>query len=194
MKSSHIKKLLFVLFIAISLSNVTEAKKKKKGQNPPKKKQKVPEKPKLRLVHWFGNMSDITYRCPATEYPNYKRIVQIAKEPITTVVDCSVEGARWDYDIKVFTINFCSIFDLILFIGYEQFVNKYSSSLQPQLLENKDPKRRDDFNGHGVVTFAKGNEQGKFKQGLKLGKCFMLKDEKIREIRGNFKDNMFQVI
>ena len=116
MKSSHIKKLLFVLFIAISLSNVTEAKKKKKGQNPPKKKQKVPEKPKLRLVHWFGNMSDITYRCPATEYPNYKRIVQIAKEPITTVVDCSVEGARWDYDIKVFKMKLNDVIDLILFM------------------------------------------------------------------------------
>ena len=60
-------------------------------------------------------------------------------------------------------------------------------------MENKNPKRKDDFNGHGIVSFAKGNEQGKFKQGLKLGKCFLLKDEKIREIRGNFKDNMFQV-
>ena len=61
------------------------------------------------------------------------------------------------------------------------------------MLENKNPKRRDDFNGHGSVTFAEGNEQGKYKQGLKLGKCFLLKDEKIREIRGNFKDNMLQV-
>ena len=116
MKLLLIKKFLLVLFIAISLSNVTEAKKKKKGQNPPKKKQKVPEKPKLRLVHWFGNMSDITYRCPATEYPNYKRIVQIAKEPITTVVDCSVEGARWDYDIKVFTMIFNNVLELVLFL------------------------------------------------------------------------------
>ena len=116
MKLLLIKKFLLVLFIAISLSNVTEAKKKKKGQNPPKKKQKVPEKPKLRLVHWFGNMSDITYRCPATEYPNYKRIVQIAKEPITTVVDCSVEGARWDYDIKVFTMKSNNVFELVLFL------------------------------------------------------------------------------
>ena len=116
MKLLLIKKFLLVLFIAISLSNVTEAKKKKKGQNPPKKKQKVPEKPKLRLVHWFGNMSDITYRCPATEYPNYKRIVQIAKEPITTVVDCSVEGARWDYDIKVFTMKSNNVFERVLFL------------------------------------------------------------------------------
>ena len=60
-------------------------------------------------------------------------------------------------------------------------------------MENKNPKRKDDFNGHGIVTFAKGNEHGKFKQGLKLGKCFLLKDEKIREIRGYFKDNMYQV-
>ena len=104
MKISSIAQITLLLLVAISFSNVTEAKKKKKGQNPPKKKDKVPEKPKLRLVHWFGNMSDITYRCPATEYPNYKRIVQIAKEPITTVVDCSVEGARWDYDIKVLLI------------------------------------------------------------------------------------------
>ena len=43
------------------------------------------------------------------------------------------------------------------------------------------------------MTFAKGNEQGKFKQGLKLGKCFLLKDEKILKIRGNFKNNVLQV-
>ena len=108
MKISNIASVFFVVFVAISFSNGVEAKKKKKGQNPPKKKEKVPEKPKLRLVHWFGNMSDITYRCPATEYPNYKRIVQIAKEPVTTVVDCSVEGSRWDYDIKVFIHIFLS--------------------------------------------------------------------------------------
>ena len=131
MNISNINKFVIILFIAISLSNVIEAKKKKKGQNPPKKKEKVPEKPKLRLVHWFGNMSDLTYRCPAIEYPNYKSIVQIAKEPITTVVDCSVEGARWDYDIKVFTMKLNDIFDLILLIlGYEIFVNKYYSYLQ----------------------------------------------------------------
>ena len=122
MKLLLIKTFLLVLFIAISLSNVTEAKKKKKGQNPPKKKQKVPEKPKLRLVHWFGNMSDITYRCPATEYPNYKRIVQIAKEPITTVVDCSVEGARWDYDIKVFTMKLNKVFELVLFLFWHEIL------------------------------------------------------------------------
>ena len=115
MKISNIQRFALVFFIAISLCNVIDAKKKKKGQNPPKKKEKVPEKPKLRLVHWFGNMSDITYRCPATEYPNYKRIVQIAKEPITTVVDCSVEGARWDYDIKVYNCRFKIYIDVIEF-------------------------------------------------------------------------------
>ena len=102
MNLSNFLRTTLILIIAISFINVVEAKKKKKGQNPPKKKEKVPEKPKLRLIHWFGNMSDITYRCPSVEYPNYKRIVQISKEPITTVTDCSVEGARWDYDIKVY--------------------------------------------------------------------------------------------
>ena len=101
MNFSNFLRTTVILLVAISFINVIDAKKKKKGQNPPKKKEKVPQKPKLRLIHWFGNMSDITYRCPSTEYPNYKRIVQIAKEPITTVTDCSVEGARWDYDIKV---------------------------------------------------------------------------------------------
>ena len=96
----YLRTAFILVFIYASLSGI-EAKKKKKAQNPPKKKEKVPEKPKLKLVHWFGNMSDITYRCPATEYPNFKRIVQIAKEPITSVAECSVEGARWDYDIKV---------------------------------------------------------------------------------------------
>ena len=62
-----------------------------------------------------------------------------------------------------------------------------------QFLENENPKRRDNFNGHGIVTFAKGNEQGKFKQGLKLGKCFLLPDDDIREIRGNFENNVLQV-
>ena len=108
MKISNIASVFFVVFVAISFSNGVEAKKEEKGHNPPKKKEKVPEKPKLRLVHWFGNMSDITYRCPATEYPNYQRIVQIAEEPIATVVDCSVEGSRWDYDIKVFIHIFLS--------------------------------------------------------------------------------------
>ena len=60
-------------------------------------------------------------------------------------------------------------------------------------MDNETPKRRDDFNGHGLVTFAKGNEQGKFKQGLKLGKCFLLTDDNIREIRGNFENNVLQV-
>ena len=100
--SSHLKTIL-MLVLVVSLLGSIECKKKKakKGQNPPKKKEKVPEKPKLRLVNWFGNMSDITYRCPATEYPNYKKIVSAAKFPILTVADCSVEGSRWDYDIKV---------------------------------------------------------------------------------------------
>ena len=62
-----------------------------------------------------------------------------------------------------------------------------------KFLDNETPKRRDDFNGHGLVTFAKGNEQGKFKQGLKLGKCFLLTDDNIREIRGNFENNVLQV-
>ena len=53
--------------------------------------------------------------------------------------------------------------------------------------------RREPFNGYGLLTFARGNEQGKFKQGLKLGKCFLLSDDKIREIRGNFVDNVLQV-
>ena len=102
MQGSKYLKTTLILVLVISFLDSIEGKKKaKKGQNPPKKKEKVPEKPKLRLIHWFGNMSDITYRCPATTYPNYKRVVQIAQNPITTVTDCSVEGARWDYDIKV---------------------------------------------------------------------------------------------
>lgn len=101
MRLSYYLRTTIILVLAISFLDVIEAKKKKKGQNPPKKKEKVPEKSKLRLIHWFGNMSDISYRCPATEYPNYKRIVQIAHEPITTVTECSVEGARWDYFINV---------------------------------------------------------------------------------------------
>ena len=76
---------------------------------------------------------------------------------------------------------------------FKIFDNKILIFQLLKLLENEDPKRRDNFNGHALVTFAKGNEQGKFKQGLKLGKCFLLKDENIREIRGNFKDNVLQV-
>ena len=95
-------KTALILVLALNLLDGINAKKKaKKGKNPPKKSEKVPEKPKLRLVQWFGNMSDITYRCPATTYPNYKRVAPISNHSVITVSDCSVEGSRWDYDIKV---------------------------------------------------------------------------------------------
>ena len=106
MKLGLYYKIVLLLVLTLTVYNGVEAKKKaKKGKNPAKKSQKVSELPKLRLVHWFGNMSDLTYRCPSTTYPNYKRIVPVAADPIFTVSDCSVEGSRWDYDIKV-----CSMF------------------------------------------------------------------------------------
>ena len=46
------------------------------------------------------------------------------------------------------------------------------------------------FNGFANVFFTnphhKGNVQGKYKKGFKLGKCFVLRDNQISEIRGNF--------
>ena len=63
-----------------------------------------------------------------------------------------------------------------------------------QILNIEKLKRRDAFNGHAEVTFARGIEQGRFRQGLKLGKCFLLSDDNIREVRGNFEDNVLQVM
>ena len=58
-------------------------------------------------------------------------------------------------------------------------------------------KRGQPFNGYGDITFAqperKGNVQGKFKQGLKLGRCFLLSNNNIAGIRGNFENDELKV-
>ena len=103
MKNSSHLTTIFMLVLVFSMLSSIEGKKKirKKRQNSPPIKKMMSEKPKLRLVNWFKHVSDITYKCPTTVFPNYKRIVSVAKFPILTVTDCSVEGSRWDYDIKV---------------------------------------------------------------------------------------------
>ena len=59
------------------------------------------------------------------------------------------------------------------------------------------PKRGRKFNGYGVVKFAKyesgGNVQGKLKQGFKLGKCFLLSDNNVTEIRGKYENDQIKV-
>jgi hypothetical protein len=58
-------------------------------------------------------------------------------------------------------------------------------------------KRGQAFNGFAYITFAasekKGNVQGKFKQGFKLGRCFLLSDNNIAQIRGNFLNDELKV-
>ena len=58
-------------------------------------------------------------------------------------------------------------------------------------------KRGQAFNGYAVVKFAKyesgGNIQGKLKQGFKLGKCFLLSNNNITEIRGKFENDQLKV-
>lgn len=52
--------------------------------------------------------------------------------------------------------------------------------------------------GFATIKFAKynpkGSTHGKLKQGLKTGKCFVLGDDNIREIRGNFFNRKLKVI
>ena len=58
-------------------------------------------------------------------------------------------------------------------------------------------KRGKPFDGYSDVTFTnphfKGNVQGKYKKGFKLGRCFILRDDKIAEIRGNFVNDELKV-
>ena len=53
------------------------------------------------------------------------------------------------------------------------------------------------FNGYATVSFTnpfyKGNVQGKYKKGFTLGRCFVLRDNKIAEIRGNFVNDELKV-
>ena len=41
--------------------------------------------------------------------------------------------------------------------------------------------------------FYKGNVQGKYKKGFTLGRCFVLRDNNIAEIRGNFVNDELKV-
>ena len=73
----------------------------------------------------------------------------------------------------------------------------YEKTILFQINQNQ-PKRGELFNGYAVITFAKlerkGNVQGKFKQGFKLGRCFLLNgDNKISEIRGRFENDKLLV-
>ena len=58
-------------------------------------------------------------------------------------------------------------------------------------------KRGQRFNGYAEIIFAKperkGNVQGKFKQGFALGRCFLLSDNNIAEIRGKFENDGLNV-
>ena len=51
--------------------------------------------------------------------------------------------------------------------------------------------------GFATIKFAKynpkGSTHGKLNQGLKTGKCFVLSDNNIREIRGNFFNGKLKV-
>ena len=51
--------------------------------------------------------------------------------------------------------------------------------------------------GFANIKFAKynpkGSKHGKLNQGLKTGICFVLSDNNITEIRGNFVDNKIRV-
>ena len=53
------------------------------------------------------------------------------------------------------------------------------------------------FNGYATVSFTnpfyKGNVQGKYKKGFTLGRCFVLRDNKVAEIRGNFFNDELKV-
>ena len=54
-----------------------------------------------------------------------------------------------------------------------------------------------DLNGFATIKFAKynssGNNHGKLNQGLKTGVCFVLYDNDITKIRGQFVDNQIKV-
>ena len=58
-------------------------------------------------------------------------------------------------------------------------------------------KRGKPFDGYADITFAKpetkGNVQGKFKQGFKLGRCFLLSNNEIAEIRGILNNDELKV-
>jgi hypothetical protein len=63
---------------------------------------------------------------------------------------------------------------------------------------NKGPvKRGQSFNGFTVIALSKserkGNVQGKFRQGLRLGRCFLLSHNNIAEIRGQMKNDVLKV-
>ena len=58
-------------------------------------------------------------------------------------------------------------------------------------------KNFETFKGFATIKFAKyntkGSTHGKLNQGLKTGKCFILSDNNIREIRGNVFNNRLKV-
>ena len=108
MKASNRVKTILIIMLVVSRSYGITGKHKRtnRGNHLPDKKEnsekpKKKKRAKLRLVEWFNNMRDITYRCPAAAYSSYIRMIPVVKSPIVTAVACSIEGARWDYDIKV---------------------------------------------------------------------------------------------
>ena len=58
-------------------------------------------------------------------------------------------------------------------------------------------KNFETFKGFATIKFAKyntkGSTHGKLNQGLKTGKCFILSDNNIREIRGNVFNSKLKV-
>ena len=51
------------------------------------------------LLTLFDNLANISYHCPSSNEPC--DITEKSREPILKTVDCSLPGARWDYQIKV---------------------------------------------------------------------------------------------
>ena len=54
-------------------------------------------------------------------------------------------------------------------------------------------RRGQPFKGYAVITFAQSNLHGKFKKGFTLGRCFLLMDNDISEIRGKFENDVLVV-
>ena len=51
------------------------------------------------LSSLFDNLANISYHCLSSNEPC--DITEKSREPILKTVDCSLPGARWDYQIKV---------------------------------------------------------------------------------------------
>ena len=66
------------------------------------------------------------------------------------------------------------------------------TQLDSQIIQGK-VRRGQPFNGYAVVTFAQSNFHGKFKKGFTLGRCFLLMDNAISEIRGKFENDVLLV-